>query len=296
MERYTLNDLEKLSGIKAATIRIWERRYRIIRPHRTTTNRRWYDNNDLRAIINISVLYRNGIKISKIAELSGKELEEKSEILALGNFDNGTQIDSLILAMISFNENAVNEILLRSIINIGFEDTFSLVIFPFLRRAGMMWHTGSVNIAAEHFISNIFRRKLVSALDALQPAVIPDKKKVVLYLPENELHDMGLLFYTYLVRKMGHDVIYLGQSTPFISLTEVNDQWHPDIFVTGTATGLLYNKPEDYLKSLNKGFSDKIILVSGTLADVAEKMKFLNIFPVRSASDLKSLIQQVSLP
>ena len=111
MERYTLKDLEKLTGIKAATIRIWERRYRIISPHRTSTNRRWYDNDDLKYLINISVLYRNKVKISKIATLPGSELKLKAELLLNDSSDSEIQMSSLTLAMIGFNENAVNEIL-----------------------------------------------------------------------------------------------------------------------------------------------------------------------------------------
>jgi DNA-binding transcriptional MerR regulator len=287
MERLTLNDLEKLTGIKAATIRVWERRYRIIRPNRTATNRRWYDNDDVTCLINISILYRKGIKISKIASLSGPELKEKAASLVNESFDAGIQIDSLATAMISFNENAVNEILLRSVINIGFEETFTGVIFPFLRRVGMMWHTGKVNIGAEHFISNIFRRKLIAAIDTLTPPLIIGRKRFIMYLPEDEFHDIGLLFYTYLIRRMGHDVMYLGQSTPFDTLSEVNKHWNTDYFVTGLQSGLPFIKPEDYLKSLSEKFKKQKILVSGSLADVAERNIYSNVFILRSVNDLK---------
>jgi len=291
MERYKLDDLERLTGIKSATIRIWERRYSIIKPHRTTTNRRWYDNDDLRCLINISVLYRAGIKISKIAQLSIPELEAKAALQTNDTYNTGTQIDSLILAMISYNENAVNEILLRAIINNGFEDTFTGVVFPFLRRVGMMWHTGSVNIGAEHFISNIFKRRLISAIDALPAASLPDRKRIIAYLPENELHEMGLLFYTYVIRKMGHEVMYLGQSTPFSTLIEVMEKWNADMLVTGVASGLAYSKPAEYLKNLSITFIKQRILVSGSLADVADKMGYPNIFAIRSVSEIKLILQ-----
>jgi DNA-binding transcriptional MerR regulator len=287
MERLTLIDLEKLTGIKAATIRVWERRYRIIRPNRTTTNRRWYDNDDVTTLINISILYRKGIKISKIALLSAAELKEKAAALANESFDAAIEIDSLATAMIGFNENAVNEILLRSIINSGFEETFTGVIFPFLRRVGTMWHTGKANIGAEHFISNIFRRKLIAAIDTLTPPVIPGRKRFIMYLPEEEFHDIGLLFYTYIIRRMGHDIMYLGQSTPFDTLSEVNDQWHADYFVTSLQSGLPYIKPEDYLESLSEKFSKQKILVAGLLAEVAERNKNSNVNILRSVSDLK---------
>ena len=287
MRHYTLYELEKLTGILAATIRVWERRYNIIKPKRTDTNRRWYDDDDLRRLINISVIYHSGIKISKIARYSESELEEKVEFLTKDSVSSDTQINSLIVAMLSFNGNAVNEILLRSIINSGFEETFSNVVFPFLRRVGIMWHTGSVNIGAEHFITNIFRGRLISAIDSLPPANDPERKRVIMYLPDNELHEMGLLFYSYLIRKLGHEVLYLGQTTPFTALAEANEKWHSDILVTGVLSDLSISEPQEYLNNLSSTFKSQKILVSGSLADEPVIDKYKNIYPVRSVSDLK---------
>jgi MerR family transcriptional regulator, light-induced transcriptional regulator len=287
MRHYTLNELEKLTGILAATIRVWERRYNIIKPQRTDTNRRWYDDDDLKRLINISIVYHSGIKISKIAKYSGLELEEKVELLTKDSVKSDTHINSLIVAMISFNGNAVNEILLRCIINSGFEETFSNVIFPFLRRVGIMWHTGSVNTGAEHFITNIFRGRLITAIDSLPPANDPNRKRVTMYLPEHELHELGLLFYSYLIRKLGHEVLYLGQATPFLALTEANEKWHSDILVTGALSNLSISEPEEYLNNLSSTFKSQKILVSGTLADQPVIEKYRNIYPIRSVEDLK---------
>ena len=287
MTHYTLSELEKLTGILAATIRIWERRYNLIKPKYTVTNRRWYDDDDLRRLINISVIYHSGIKISKIAKYSESELEEKVEFLTRDSVSSDIHINSLIVAMLSFNGNAVNEILLRSIINCGFEETFSNVVFPFLRRVGIMWHTGSVNTGAEHFITNIFRGRLISAIDSLPPANDPKRKRVIMYLPDNELHEMGLLFYSYLIRKLGHEVLYLGQATPFLALTEVNEKWHSDILVTGVLSDLSISEPQEYLNNLSSTFKSQKILVSGSLADEPVIEKYKNIYPIRSVSDLK---------
>jgi DNA-binding transcriptional MerR regulator len=286
MRHYTLYELEKLTGILAATIRVWERRYNIIKPKRTDTNRRWYDDDDLRRLINISVIYNSGIKISKIARYSESELEEKVEILTMDSNGSDKQINSLIVAMITFNGNAVNEILLRSIINSGFEETFFNVVFPFLKRVGIMWHTGSVNTGAEHFITNIFRGRLISAIDSLPPANDPKSKRVIMFLPENELHELGLLFYSYLIRKLGHEVLYLGQATPFLALSEVNEKWHSDILVTGVLSDLSISEPEEYLNNLSLTFKSQKILVSGSLADEPVIEKYKNIYPIRSVSDL----------
>jgi DNA-binding transcriptional MerR regulator len=287
MDRYTIADLEKLTGIMAGTIRIWERRYRIIKPHRTDTNRRWYDDDDLKRIINISILNRHGLKISKIAELTGPQIAEQVALLTKDSTDSGTQINSLIVSMAEFNENAINETLLRSIIVRGFEETFENIVFPFLRRVGIMWHTGSVDIGAEHFVSNIFRKRLIAATDSLPSAVSNSGKRILLYLPENELHELGLLFYTFIVRKSGHEALYLGQSTPFNALADVAERWHPDILVTGSLTGLPYTRPEDYLKRISAAFRDTKILVSGALTFTADKIALDNVFAVASVSDLK---------
>ncbi len=287
MDRYSISDLEKLTGIMAGTIRIWERRYRIIKPHRTDTNRRWYDNDDLKRILNIAILYRKGIKISTIATFSGAEIEEKVKLLTKEATDTETHLDALIVAMSDLDEDRINDILMRLIINKGFEGTFTEIVFPFLRRVGIMWHTGSVDIGSEHFVSNIFRKRLITAIDSLSPPDNPGKKKFVLYLPENELHEMGLLFYTYIIRKAGHTIMYLGQSTPFAGLRDLVERWHPHYLVTGALTTLPFGKPEDYLRRISTAFRDQIILVSGILVPYAGKVSLANVIPFESADGLR---------
>jgi len=287
MDRYTIAELEKLTGIKTGTIRIWERRYRIIKPHRTDTNRRWYDDDDLIRIINISILYRHGVKISKIASMSGAEISREVALLTVVTTDTDTQLDSLVVAMTDFNEKSINENLMRSIISRGFEETFEKIVFPFMRRVGIMWQTGTVDIGAEHFMTNIFRKRLIVATDSLPDADRPDKKRVLLFLPESELHEMGLLFFGFIVKKEGHDMLYLGQSTPFNAMADVVARWNPDIIITGSLTGLPYEKPEDYLKRMSTVFRDKKILVSGAMAMAVIGKTLANVFVVTSGTELK---------
>jgi len=287
MSRYTIAELEKLTGIRAGTIRIWERRYRIIKPHRTDTNRRWYDDDDLVRIINISILYRHGFKISKIATMTGVEIASQVAMLSADTGDTGTQLDSLVVAMTSLNEKAITEILMRSIISIGFEGTFERVVFPFLKRVGVMWQTGSVDVGAEHFMSNIFRKRLIVATDSLQPAGHSNSKRVLLFLPEGEWHELGLLFYAFIVRKAGHEILYLGQSTPYNALADVIERWHPHLLITGSLTRLPLERPESYLSRLSNAFSKTKIVVSGAMAEMAAKKKFANIFHVTTVHELK---------
>jgi DNA-binding transcriptional MerR regulator len=287
MSRYTIAELEKLTGIRAGTIRIWERRYRIIKPHRTDTNRRWYDDEDLVRIINIAILHRHNIKISKIATMTGEEIAARVALLTTETIDTGTQLDTLIVAMTELNEKAINDILVRSIITRGFEETFENIVFPFLRRVGVMWQTGSVDIGSEHFISNIFRKRLIVAADSIPQSEIPGRKRVLLFLPEREMHELGLLYFGFVIKKAGHDILYLGQTTPFNALTDVVNRWNPDILVTGSLTGLPFERPEDYLGRLSSTFTGRKILVAGAMAEVAARRKFASIFAVTSESDLK---------
>jgi MerR family transcriptional regulator, light-induced transcriptional regulator len=288
MKHYTLIELERLTGIQAATIRVWERRYNLINPKRTETNRRWYDDDDLRRLINISIIYQSGLKISKIAKYSEAELEDKAAYLSRDAAGSDTHINSLIVAMLAFNGNAVNEILLRSIINSGFEETFSNVVFPFLKRVGIMWHTGTASTGAEHFITHIFRSRLIAASDAQSTPNHSNRKRVIMFLPENEFHDMGLLFYAYLIRKLGHEVLYLGQNTPFQAVLDVHETWQSNVLVTGVATDISISKPAEYLKKLSSTFPAQKILVSGSLAFEPAIEKLANIHSVKTVDDLKS--------
>ncbi len=286
MSRYTIAELEKLTGIRAGTIRIWERRYRIIKPHRTDTNRRWYDDEDLIRIINIAILHRHDVKISKIATMTGDEITARVALLTSETSDADTHLDTLVVAMTALNEKAINDILVRSIITRGFEVTFEQIVFPFLRRVGVMWQTGSVDIGSEHFISNIFRKRLIVATDSLPQSEDPARKKVLLFLPEREWHELGLLYFGFVIKKAGHETVYLGQTTPFNALTDVAERWNPDILVTGSLTGLPFERPEDFLNRLSSAFATRKILVSGAMAEVAARKKFSNIFSVTSRTEL----------
>ncbi len=288
MEQYSIHDLDKLSGIKAHTIRVWERRFRIVIPKRTGTNRRRYDDDDLRRIINISILRRNGFRISDIAKFSTAEIEAKVSFLSKEVFHQDTQIDSLVVAMVSYNEKTVNDILVRSMMNRGMEETMENIVFPFLKRIGIMWQTGSADVDSEHFMSNIFRQKLIASIDSLSPVLKPERKKIILFLPENELHEIGLLFFNYLIKKMGHESLYLGQSTPLSAVVAANVKWKADIIITGLMSGFPGVRSDEYLETLVKSFPEQKILVAGELAKSATRVDGTNVFPIHTIEDLKS--------
>lgn len=266
MPGYTIKDLEKLSNIKAHTIRIWEKRYGIISPGRTETNRRSYNDSDLRKLINIAILNRKGYKISRLAAMSSEEMENiVSDISKDINLDD-VQVESLLLAMINLDEGAFSAVVNSSISERGLEDTFTGIIFPFLERVGILWLTGSITPAQEHFVSNLVRQKLFASIDRQRPYKSADSKKVLLFLPENELHEIGLLFYTYITREHGHDVLYLGPQTPFDSVRKLSKTWKADILVTATSSGFSGINNDEYIATLSGAFKDQLIIVSGDLA------------------------------
>jgi methanogenic corrinoid protein MtbC1 len=289
MSRFTLKDLESLTGIKSDTIRIWERRYRLLSPHITKTGRRWYEDDDLRRLLNIAVLHNNGVKISRIAGMNKTEIESGTMTFSEGSRKPENIIASLIIAMNTLDETAVNELLMKSVINRGFERTFTEIIFPFLNKMGILWQTGSINAATEHFISGIFRQKLFSAIDSLPADREKDAKRVLMFLPEGEFHEMGLLFFFYFIRKNGHTVLYLGQSVPYESVLETAKKWKPDIVVTGNLTGLNLKDTRGYLKKLSADLRNQLIYAGGVMAEPAEKLKLKNIKPLHVPDDLDFL-------
>jgi DNA-binding transcriptional MerR regulator len=160
MADYSIKDLEKVTGIKAHTIRIWEKRYAIVQPSRSDTNIRSYSDEDLKKLLNISLLNRNGMKISKLAKLSNSELQNKVMDLAEKPEDSDTKIEALLMAMIDLNEEDFQLTLNAAIDKFGFEKAFLNVVRPFLNKAGILWITGTINPAQEHFVSNMIRQKI----------------------------------------------------------------------------------------------------------------------------------------
>jgi len=223
MANYSIRDLEKLSGIKAHTIRIWEKRYQLIQPRRTSTNIRYYSDNELKKLLNISILHRHGYRISKIAQLDNDEIHERIREITNEGCDFISQVENLVIAMIELDENKFEKILSKSIIRIGFEETIIKLVYPLFEKIGILWVTGTINPAQEHFMSNLIRQKLVSAIDGQISSDSSASKKFILFLPEGELHELGLLFYSFMLKKSGHQVIYLGQSVPFHDLIEINE-------------------------------------------------------------------------
>jgi DNA-binding transcriptional MerR regulator len=260
---YSIKELEVLTGIKAHTIRIWEQRYNILAPNRTTTNIRFYTEEDLKHLLNISLLNKNGMKISRIAKMSDKQIRDKVLDLSESNFEFNNQIDSLVLAMIEFDEDSFEKIIATNILRIGFEDTFLNIIFPFLNRIGLLWQTAVIRPAQEHFMSNLIRQKIIVAIDGQMSVKYENSKRYMLYLPEREQHELSLLFMNFIIRSRGNHTLYLGANVPFDDTVAAFDDYKPDYILTLCIAYPGDNYVQDYINIISTRFADTTILMSG---------------------------------
>jgi len=223
-DTFTIQDLEILTGIKAHTIRIWEKRYELLSPTRLNRNVRTYAITDLQKILNVTLLYKSGYKISKISKLSDNQIADETKAFALNDFANTYEINSLIICMYTFDQNLFHEIYDQQSKKITFREIFTNTYIPLLNHLGLLWQTDSLKPAHEHFVSNLIYQKI-----ALNIAKIPVNKKSnkpinVLFLPYGEIHELGLLFLNYYLKLVGEEVIYLGKSIPFDNLFYLNSQ------------------------------------------------------------------------
>jgi DNA-binding transcriptional MerR regulator len=288
---YSIKDLEQLSGIKAHTLRIWEQRYNLLQPKRTDTNIRFYDDDDLKLILNVALLNDNGVKISKIASMTSNELREEVMKLTERSLTHDDQIHALTICMIGMDEERFDKILSTNILKLGFEQTMLNVIYPFMSKIGVLWQTGAINPAQEHFISNLVRQKLIVAIDGQ----IPQRggKKFLLFLPEGELHEISILFASYLIKSKGHKVIYLGQSTPNDDLLAVYKLHQPEYLLTVITTSPSSEYVQEYIHALSERFGQAQILVTGYQV-LGQDLTFpTNVVQMSYIRDIKDLLEEL---
>ncbi|MFK7953177.1 MAG: MerR family transcriptional regulator [Ekhidna sp.] len=265
MSVYSIKDLEQLSGIKAHTIRIWEQRYQIFSPKRTATNIRFYNDEDLKLILNIASLQHFGYKISKIVKMTWAERQEEVRNLSVKNQSYDDQVNELSVSMIDLDETYFNQIIDTSISQIGLEKTMMEIIYPFLQKIGVLWITNSINPAQEHFISHLVRQKLIVLTNELLPAK-NNSPLFVLFLPDGELHELGLLFANYMIRSRGIKTLFFGQIVPLSALEEVYQEKKPEFMFTCITANPGASDIQAYVNSISEKFKDTKILVTGPQA------------------------------
>lgn len=285
MNAFTIKDLENLSGIKAHTIRIWEQRYNFLKPQRTNTNIRYYSNDELKTVLNIALLNKYGFKISHIDRMQPQEIREK--ILSLGDARAIQEriINDLVQEMIDLEMERFEKILANYIAAKGIERTVIQIIFPFLEKIGILWQTGHINPAQEHLVTNIIRQKLIVGIETTVSHIKLDKT-FLLFLPEGEHHELGLLFMYYLLKSRGARTIYLGANVPLKDAEHVIKLKKPDIvFVHLTATASSFNF-EKFLNNVEQRFGSVGTIISGQLTQQYKKRIPASVQFKRSLSEV----------
>lgn len=292
LSTFTIKDLETITGIKAHTLRIWEQRYKLIQPKRTPTNIRYYDERDLRFILNVSILNNYGIKISEISKMEPEKIREMVLLISEKPSPYSSQIKTLIATMFGLDENGFNRILADNILKRGLEDTMIHVVFPFLHQIGVLWVTGSIHPAHEHFITNLIRQKLFVAIDAQTGRSQPAAKKFLLFLPEGEPHEIGLLFANYMLRARGHDVVYLGQNLPFEDLRQVFNFYEPEVVVSILTSGMNPDEVQNFVNQVAISWPQSQILLSGYLVVTHPGLKVpKNVQIILSVDEMRKTIE-----
>jgi len=246
---FSIKDLEKLTGIKAHTIRIWEKRYSLLEPERTETNIRTYDLKNLQKLLNISYLNANGYKISKIASMQPDQIKKHVEDTAEKDITHNHAISTFKLAMLNFDQKLFYETYAGLEKEKGFINIFYDDFMPLMGEIGMLWQTETITPAHEHFLTTLIRQKLLTSTEAVQSQNIITKEQVfVLYLPDNEVHELGLMLLNYEIIARGYKSIFLGQSVPIDALQDLLNYYDNLVFVSYFTVKPEKEKLKDYFK------------------------------------------------
>ncbi len=289
MNSFTIKDLENLSGIKAHTLRIWEQRYNFLKPSRTFTNIRYYSNDELKKVLNIALLNKYGFKISHIDKMNEAEIKEK--LLSLGQMEAQQEriVNDLIKNMIDLDMESFELTLDKFILARGIERAITQIIFPFLEKIGILWLTNHINPAQEHLVTNIVRQKLIVGIEGVS-TTLKLNKTILLFLPEGEYHELGLLFMYYILKSRGADVIYLGTSIPLNDVAYVVDLKKPDyLYCHLTTVGQNFNF-DRFLTNAAKKFDQLPIIISGQLTNTYEKKIHPPIYFKRSFAEVMQFV------
>lgn len=291
MASFTIKDIENLTGIKAHTIRIWEQRYSFLKPGRTGTNIRMYSNFDLKKILNIALLNKYGYKISHINKMSEDEIREKIFLLNEAEVKQEYIVNQLIIHMGELDMYLFETVLNHHIKTNGIQKTITQIVFPFLEKIGILWLTNHISPAQEHLVSNIIRQKIISAIDST-PFSNSDKT-VLLFLPEGEYHELGLLFINYLLRNNGIRTIYLGCSTPLNDVEIIYKLKEPDYLYCHLTTVCDKFNFDKFLIKISEKFPGTPIVFSGLLASAYKKKVYPPINFKKSYSEVIEFITTI---
>lgn len=293
---YSISDLERLSGVHVHTIRIWERRYHALEPLRSAGNTRFYDDHQLRRLLNIVSLSQSGLKISQVCALSEAEMDNLLKLEIDKTISDDAHFEYYISRLLNFglvyDEFKFDELMSACIAEYGMVVSYKRVIYPLLTRLGLMWRIDHICPAQEHFLSNLIRQKLFAAIHAL-PVSPNMKASWLLFLPEDEEHDIGLLLANYLLRAAGQKVIFLGGRVPLESVKDAmqnNEVAHMLLFMVRSRP---LPDAESYLTELSNTFSNARIHLAGNTKLIGELHLAENINWFHSIAELEETIKNI---
>lgn len=291
---FSIKDLENLSGIKAHTIRIWEKRYNVLEPMRTETNIRLYDLSNLQKLLNITLLHNHGYKISKISKLSNERIPELVNEIISDKSVKHHAISTFKMAMINFDHslffNTFNKLLSEK----TFREVFYDVFIPLIQEIGLLWQTDTITPAHEHFISYLIKQKLLTYTEVIQTkAPIHEDRIFVLYLPMNEIHELGLMYINYEILSLGYKTIYLGESVPMDSLKDMKKYFDNITYICYSTVEPNKNEINNYIKGVNEEILDEtsnLWLIGRMVENIDSKLisEKINLF-----SSIKELIENI---
>ena len=254
---FSIKDLENLSGIKAHTIRIWEKRYNLLSPERTQTNIRLYSLLSLQKLLNITLLYENGLKISKIAQLKNEEIPLKvREIIDEKSIKNN-MMNAFKLSMINFDQSLFYNTYNKLVVDLSFREIFKEYFIPLLQELGYLWQSNTISTTHEHFITNLVKQKVYTNTEKVHRSEYVNNKSFVLFLPENEIHELGILYLNYELNLRGYKSIFLGQSVPIENLEPLIASNEFVEFIAYVTVEPSKEKIDKYLQKFKKKILDK---------------------------------------
>jgi DNA-binding transcriptional MerR regulator len=270
---FSIKDLENFSGIKAHTIRIWEKRYKILEPDRTDSNIRTYSEGELKKILNVAYLNRNGMKISKIAKLDEDELTQQVMTVSGKNddLDQNFQPGKILMSAIRFNEVLFKEALSPFIRHQGIEEAYSRYLFPLLEKSRILWQTGSLSRAQEQFVRNIIRQIIIIEDNQLKPYTGKPKSTIAMINTSDNLTDNNFLFYKYVLKKRGYDVIFTGGILPASEVVEIHKIKPFDYLVVNSSAFDFAEKKIGYFNNIGKSLGIKRIILTDSPEEVTRK-------------------------
>jgi DNA-binding transcriptional MerR regulator len=289
---FTIKELESLSGIKAHTIRIWEQRYKFLKPSRTQTNIRSYNNDELKTLLTVALLNKYGYKISRIDEMSQEQRVQAIMRLPQQDAYNENLVNELLGYMVDLKGIEFEVTLNKHIKEYGIEKTITYIIFAFLEKVGILWQTNRIVPIQEHIVSCIIRQKIVSAIENL-PFVQKEDPLFVLLLPEAEHHEMGLLFVYYLLRKNGIPVIYLGANVPLKDVSYLFEVKKPSYLYLHLTTFPRQLSFQKYLTLLSQQAPECKVVISGCMAQGQRRADLHNITFLQTFSSMVQFIQSI---